>query len=127
MTTFIYDAGALIAADRRDRDFWADHATLLEDGLIPEVPAPVVAQVSRSPQQAQLRRLLNGCKVLVLDEHGAHQIGDVLRRARKTDIADASVILAAFDQPNPVIVTGDRRDITQMADAVDLSVTIVDV
>ena len=57
MTPVVYDAGVLIAADRNDRAVWADHRIRLEAGIIPVVPAPVIAQVSRSPAQVQLRRL----------------------------------------------------------------------
>jgi hypothetical protein len=56
MSAVVYDAAVLVAADRNDRRAWAEHKARLEFGLIPLVPAPVVAQVSRSPQQAQLRR-----------------------------------------------------------------------
>lgn len=54
----VYDAGVLVAADRGDRDVWADHRVRLELGTAPVTTAPVVAQVSRSPRQAQLRRFL---------------------------------------------------------------------
>ena len=54
MKPVVYDAGALVAADRSERSFWADHKARLEMGMVPIVPAPVVAQVSRSARQAQL-------------------------------------------------------------------------
>src|SRR5689334_16466274 len=72
MKPTVYDAGALIAADRSDRRRWAEHRVLLEGGLVPLVPAPVVAQVSRSPRQAELRRFLRGCEVVPMDEGTAH-------------------------------------------------------
>jgi hypothetical protein len=56
MTPVVYDAGALAAADRNVRAVWADHRIRLEAGIIPVFPAPVVAQVSRSPARVQLRR-----------------------------------------------------------------------
>lgn len=125
MSEVVYDAGALIAADRNDRAFWADHRVRLERGLIPAVPAPVVAQVSRSPRQASLRRLLRGCDVVALDEAGAHRVGSVLARASTSDLADGAVVDAA--SPNAVIVTSDRPDIAHLIDAVGLSATIVDI
>ena len=64
MTPVVYDAGVLVAADRNVRAVWADHRIRLEAGLIPVVPAPVIAQVSRSPAQVQLRRLLRGCEII---------------------------------------------------------------
>jgi hypothetical protein len=66
MNSVVYDAAALVAADRNERRIWAEHKARLEFGVLPSVPAPVVAQVSRSPQQAQLRRFLTGCAVVSL-------------------------------------------------------------
>jgi len=31
----VYDAGVLIAADRNDREVWADHRARLELGVVP--------------------------------------------------------------------------------------------
>jgi hypothetical protein len=121
----VYDAGALIAADRNVREFWADHKVRLERGIIPAVPAPIVAQVSRSPRQASLRRLLRGCDVVPLDEAGAHRVGSVLARASSTDLPDGAVVDAA--SAGAEIVTSDRPDITRLLDAIGLSATILDV
>lgn len=55
MSGIVYDAGALIAGERNNRALWADHRVRLEQGTIPVTPAAVVAQVSRSLRQAQLR------------------------------------------------------------------------
>jgi hypothetical protein len=52
----VYDAGALIAAERSDRAVWADHRVRLEIGLVPVTTAPIIAQVGRPERQAQLRR-----------------------------------------------------------------------
>lgn len=125
MSEVVYDAGALIAADRNDRAFWADHRVRLEAGVIPFVPAPVVAQVSRSPRQAQLRRLLRGCDVLIFDEARAHRTGAVLARGASTDIVDGAVVEAASEAA--VIVTSDRPDIARLLDAVGSAAPIVDV
>ena len=46
------------------------------------VPAPVVAQVSRSPRQVQLRRLLRGGEVVSLTEQRAHSAGRLRRALR---------------------------------------------
>jgi hypothetical protein len=42
-----YDTGALIAADRNDREMWALHAGFLAEEVSPTVPAPVVAEAWR--------------------------------------------------------------------------------
>jgi predicted nucleic acid-binding protein len=114
MSDVVYDAGALVAADRNDRRFWLGHRIRLEAGVVPIVPAPVVAQVSRSPRQAQLRRLLRGCEVLALDEPTAHAVGQLLGRSGTADIVDATVVVVAMAQQAEV-VTADRGDISRLA------------
>jgi hypothetical protein len=44
----------------------ADHRARLELGIVPVTTAPVVAQVSHSAQQLQLRQFLRGCDVVAL-------------------------------------------------------------
>lgn len=46
MNGVVHGAGALVAAERSDRALWAGHRVRLEAGVIPIVPAPVLAQVS---------------------------------------------------------------------------------
>lgn len=82
MSDVVYDAALLIASERSDRRAWADHKARLELGLVPLVPAPVVAQVSRPGRQAQLRRLLRGCIVVPFDEASAHAAGRLLGASR---------------------------------------------
>ncbi|HKU38526.1 MAG TPA: hypothetical protein VJR89_10275, partial [Polyangiales bacterium] len=65
MKKVVYDTGVLIAADRNQRRTWAAHKVRLESGVVPLVPAPVVAQASRSPEQVQMRRLLRGCEIVL--------------------------------------------------------------
>lgn len=126
MTPVIYDAGVLIAAERNERRVWADHKVRLEAGIIPYVPAPVIAQVSRTPAQVQLRRLLRGCKVLSLTERTAHGIGHLLGLSRTTDIADAAVAHAAAEWRADVVTSdaaGIRR-LLQAAESVSGIITI---
>ena len=104
MRPVVYDAGPLIAAERNNRRFWAEHRIRLELGIVPCVPAPVVAQVSRSPKQAQLRGLLRGCEVISLDEAGAHRAGALLGKSGTADIADAVSFLVS---PHASYITGD--------------------
>ncbi len=126
MRPVVYDAGALIAAERSERRFWAEHRIRLELGLLPCVPAPIVAQVSRSPQQVQLRRLLRGCEVVALDEAGAHRAGALLGRSKTTDIADAAVVSLAVTRMAD-IVTSDRTDIQHLLSKTSARLRIVDV
>jgi len=125
MTNVVYDAGALVAAERNDRRLWADHRVRLEAGVVPVVPAPVVAQVSRSPRQAQLRRLLRGCEVLALDEPMAHAVGRLLGRAGTSDVVDATVVTLAITK-QAQIVTSDRDDVSQLVDAAGARLVIIE-
>ena len=112
----VYDAGALIAADRNERRVWAEHRVRLEAGLLPLVPGPVVAQASRSPRQVQMRRLLRGCEVVPFDEDAAHGAGALLAKSRTKDVVDASVVALAFER-SADIVTDDHDDIRKLLDA----------
>lgn len=116
MSTIVYDAGVLVAADRNERRAWAEHKARLELGVLPLVPAPVVAQVSRSPQQAQLRRFLTGCLIIPLGETEAHEAGRLLGIAKTSDVVDAVVVTTALRQKAPIL-TSDPHDIQRLVGA----------
>jgi hypothetical protein len=126
MSTVVYDAAVLVAADRNERRAWAEHKARLELGVIPLVPAPVVAQVSRSPQQAQLRRFLTGCVVVPLGEREAHEAGRLLGMTRTADVVDAVVVTLALRQ-KAMILTGDPDDIERLIKASGREVAVVTV
>src|SRR5258705_2288398 len=98
MTTVVYDAAVLVAADRNERRAWAEHKARLELGVVPLVPAPVVAQVSRPSQQAQLRRFLTGCVVVPLGETEAREAGRGVGMTKTSDVVDAVVVTTALRQ-----------------------------
>lgn len=110
----VYDAGLLIAAERNDRDVWADHRARLEVGVVPRTTAPVVAQVSRSPRQVQLRRLLRGCDIVGFAPEQAHEVGELLGRAGTSDVVDAHVVLIA-SKVGASVYTSDEEDIEQLS------------
>jgi len=116
MSGFVYDAAVLVAADRNERRSWAEHKARLELGIVPLVPAPVVAQVSRSPQQAHLRRFLAGCSIVPLGENEAHEVGRLLAMTRTTDVVDAVVVTVAL-RNKAVILTGDPIDMERLVRA----------
>ncbi len=111
----VYDAGVLIAAERNDRDVWADHQARLEFGLVPRTTAPVVAQVSRTSRQVQMRRLLRGCDILAFSPEDSHQVGALLAKAGTADVIDAHVVLSAVEHSARVL-TSDPDDIRHLAD-----------
>ena len=125
MTPVVYDAAVLIAADRNMRTAWVEHPARLEAGIVPVVPSPVVVQVSRSPTQVQLRRLLRGCEVVSLTEQRAHSAGRLLGRAGSADVVNAVVAdIAASLRAD--LVTADRADIRRLLDVADASCQIID-
>jgi predicted nucleic acid-binding protein len=126
MRPVVYDAGALIAADRSERRTWAEHRVRLEAGIVPLVPAPVVAQVSRSPKQVQMRRLLRGCEVVPFDESSAHIAGSLLGKTGITDVVDASVAVLSI-QHGADVVSGDAEDIGRLLSAAHTKASIVEI
>jgi hypothetical protein len=126
MRPVVYDAGVLIAADRSERRTWAEHRVRLEAGIIPLVPTPVVAQASRSPKQAQMRRLLRGCEVVSFDEPAAHAAGSLLGKTRTKDVVDASVAALAVRHEADV-VSDDAGGIRRLLSVARAMVSIIDV
>ncbi len=95
-------------------------------GFIPLVPAPVVAQVSRSSQQVQLRRLLAGCVVAPLDDADAHEAGRLLGKAKMSDVVDAAVVVLAL-RAKAVILTGDPKDIARLVSVSGREVAVLQI
>ena len=124
MSTVVYDAAVLVAADRNERRAWAEHKARLELGVIPSVPTPVLAQVSRSPQQTQLRRFLSGCAVVPLGESEAHEAGRLLGKTKTADVVDAVLVTIALRQ-QATILTGDPDDIKRLVRASGRTVPVV--
>ena len=124
MSTVVYDTAVLVAADRNERRAWAEHKARLELGFVPLVPAPVVAQVSRSRQQAQLRRFLIGCVVVPLGEAEAHEAGRLLGITKTSDVVNAVVVTTALRQ-NATILTRDPGDMERLVRASGREVAVV--
>lgn len=113
MKPVVYDTGVLVAAERNERLVWAKHRVRLEAGLVPLVPAPVVAQASRSPNQGQMRRFLRGCEVVAFGELDAHRAGALLGKSRTKDVVDAAVVSLAISR-DADIVTSDIDDLAKL-------------
>ncbi|MGH9108738.1 MAG: PIN domain-containing protein [Acidimicrobiales bacterium] len=121
--TVLYDAGLLIAADRNDREVWADHRARLELGVVPVTTAPVVTQVSRSSRQVQLRRLLRGCEIVAFAPEDVHEVGEILGRAGSSDVVDAHVVVAASRRGSSVI-TSDEEDLVRLSNCLQQPVAV---
>jgi predicted nucleic acid-binding protein len=121
--TTVYDTGVLIAADRDDRQIWADHRARLEAGVVPATTAPVVAEASRTPRQVQLRRFLRGCDIVAFEAVHAHAVGALLAKSATLDIVDAHVAVTA-SRTGAVVITSDPDDLRALAAHVRPRITI---
>jgi hypothetical protein len=123
MAGITYDAGALIAAERNDRRLWALHRRALERGVVPTVPAGVLAQGWRGGPQAQMSRLLSGCRVEDFDEARARSAGTACGNAGTSDVVDAAVVIGAAARRD-LVVTSDPGDLTQLGEALRVELRI---
>ena len=110
----VYDAGVFVAAERNDREVWADHRVRLELGLLPVTTAPVVAQVSRSPRQAQVHRRLRGCEIVAFAPDESYEVGSLLARAGAADVVDAHLVVTTAGR-SATVITSDIGDLRQLA------------
>ncbi len=126
MAGITYDTGALIAAERNDRRVWALHRRALERGVVPTVPAGVLSRGWRGGSQAQMSRLLSGCRVEDLDEMRARSAGAACGAAGTSDVVDASVAIGAATRGD-LVVTSDPADLTTLGKALnfDLQLEVV--
>lgn len=119
MIGLVYDAGALIAADRDGLEFRKLHHRSVYSGNPRLVPAGALGQAWRDgARQARLCTVLRACELVPLDAAAARGAGALCGRAGTGDVIDASVVLLAA-QRRAAIVTGDRGDIEKLLDALD--------
>jgi hypothetical protein len=118
MAGVTYDTGALIAADRDSRQLWALHAGYSREGVVPLVPAPVLAQAWRGGARlARLARLLRMCDVEPMTEELARSVGVLAGKAGHDDIVDVAVVEGAIRRGDAV-VTSDAAHIAKIAASV---------
>ena len=123
MSGVTYDTGMLIAAEANRVGAWAIHRRALQHGLVPIVPAAVLAQAWRGGPQPLLSRLLAGCDVDPIDERLARLAGRACARAASADVVDAMVVVGAA-QRDDLIVTSDEQDLKRLATAIGRRVAI---
>jgi hypothetical protein len=113
----VFDTGALIALERNDRVMWRRVKTAFLNGEIPVTHGGVVGQAWRGsgPRNALLARALAGIDVRALDEDLGKRAGELLAKAKKSDVVDAALVLLASD--GDAIVTSDEADLEQLARA----------
>jgi hypothetical protein len=119
------DAGALIAAEKRERRFYVIWKEALDRRAPITLPAAVLAQVWRGNSPI-IARLLPSCSIVDLDEITAKRIGALLAQAGRSDVVDAAVVVAAAARGD-AIVTSDRADIAPLVAALGTRLRILDV
>ena len=95
-----YDTGALVAAERNNRQMWALHARDLAEEVIPAVPAPVLAEAWRGgSRQASLVGFSRMCDIEPMSEDLARHVGVLAGKSGHDDIVDVAVALQGADPP----------------------------
>jgi hypothetical protein len=111
-----YAAGAPVAAERGHRGLWALHRRALERGVQPTVPAGVLGQGWRGGPQADLSRLLEGCRTETFDEVRSRAAGQACGRSGTSDVIDATVVIGTIARGD-LVVTSDAGDVNRIAAA----------
>ena len=108
------DSGALIAYERGLPRMVDLIALTAERGLVPTVPAVVVAETWRGrPRSARIARLLAACEVEELDEPLAREAGLLLGLHPGAGTVDALVAASALRRGNAV-ATSDPVDLRRL-------------
>ena len=126
MPGITYDTGALIAAERNNRRIWALHRRALEQGIMPSVPAAVLAQGWRGGPQPLMSRFLSDCEVDDMDETRARSAGAVCGVTGTSDVVDASVFAGAAERDD-LVVTSDARDLARLRDQLGIWVELEEI
>jgi hypothetical protein len=108
----VYDAGALVALDKNDFAMRRYHSRLNEWGVVPIVPAGVLAQAWRGQRQARMSQALKDAHRIDFTRDAARNVGALLAKSKTSDVIDASCVLAAA--PVGVIVTSDPDDMRRI-------------
>lgn len=117
------DTGALIAADKGERGIWRYFKEAVARGARVTVPAPALAQAWRG-NSPQVARLLAGCEVEVLDEVRAKRTGELLAKARRSDVVDAVAVLGALARGD-AILTSDPDEIRAVVAAAGAGISVI--
>ncbi|MEV5745261.1 hypothetical protein AB0L30_34825 [Microbispora rosea] len=123
MRAIVYDAGALLAAERRNPDFLALHDELTATRIRPLVPVVALAQAWRGGPQHQISRVLKGCDIRPDDEHVGRAAGIACAAAGTADAVDAIVVVTAV-RYQASVVTSDPDDLKHLADSLGVKLRL---
>jgi predicted nucleic acid-binding protein len=117
VSAFVYDTGALLAAEKHDGRFGRFHRARAQ-GRVNRIYVPVVvlAQAWRGGPQVQISRLLKDCEILPDTESVGRAAGTACAKAGTSDVVDAIVVMTAL-VTNSVVVTSDPDDLGRLASA----------
>lgn len=99
------------------------HEQLLAAGIVPLVPAVVLAQAWRGGPQPLLSRFLRGLRIVDDREADARAAGRACALSRTSDVVDALVVVLAL-RLGAVVLTSDPDDLTHLAASLDAAVTV---
>ncbi|MGH9639224.1 MAG: PIN domain-containing protein [Bryobacteraceae bacterium] len=122
MSGITFDAGGLIALDRKDHRILALIARAKKLGMRATVPATAQAQAIRNPaRQALLCRFIRqpGTDLIALDGPDATAVGLLLARTGTSDVVDAHVVICA-ERARQAVVTSDAGDLMRIAPGLPL-------
>ena len=124
MSGITFDAGGLIALDRKDRRVLALITRTRDLGMRITIPATALAQAVCNPaRQALLSRLIRQAStdLVALDGLDATAVGRLLARTETSDIVDAHVAVCA-QRAAQAVITSDPGDLTKIAPELQLVV-----
>ncbi len=123
MPAIVYDAGALLAAERRNPDFLALHDEATAARIRPIDPVVVLAQAWRGGPQHQISWVLKGCDILPDDAATGRAAGVACAASGTSDVVNAIVIATAV-RYQAAIVTSDPDDLTRLADSIGVKILL---
>jgi len=104
------DAGALIAYERGQERVREILAVGYERGLVPTIPAIVLAEVWRGdPKDTRVARLLKACSIEGIDERVARAVGSLRRATPGAGTIDACIAVGVRRRRD-AIATSDPDD-----------------
>lgn len=125
MAALVLDAGALIAADRDDRELVAKLRVAALNGIDLRSNGAVIAETWRDDRgrQARLAQLLKAVDVVAVDESVGRQAGVLLGKAGANDPVDGTVVAIAGSGDR--ILTSDVSDIAKLVSASGRAIGVV--
>lgn len=120
----VLDAGAFVAIEKRDRRIGAMLRVLQRQRVPLWTSSAVVAQIWRDGRkQALVAQVLDGVGVRALAPGNDRRSGELLGRARTSDVIDAHVALITDDGDQ--VITSDPDDLERLLRARDVDASVV--